>query len=602
MPKISDWSSLAGWNMSNVQNTNIMFANDTAMTNIAFVQNWDISSCEDIGGMFWNTSITDITPVSKWNTTSLTHVNHVFAGTSVVDFSPIANWDTSKVYEWHNAFADNSKITDGKNFKTIKVSSVKCAKQMFVNDTNLKTLDISTWDMSDIGSILDFDSFAMFANCPALQELTVGSKTVLFDTAHNLSSELCTPPSNDMYTGKWTKKDPYNHTDAISTDTLIKKYTSETAKAGTGEKATWVWEKKSTITFDKNGGIGGTDNVKVDSSLPNITPPTRTGYTFDGYAINHNLFKNAQDSSKFIWGNWQGPSSYNITSGMDSAVPSGNYSKIEWESNDGGDPGNGFFLTHSNYDTALLKKGDTVTVSFYLKVNRPGISSSSYMGEIEFDNNCQRAIPEGSILPTNWKRYAITVTCGKTIDDINNGYVAIDFYPGHTFQKGDALYISSPKIERGSKCTPWTPSLSSINATTEKTMYYNSMGESKHAYDLNADSVMEAQWTPNTYTISIPKAVSYKNMSVGKANTSDPYDISVKHKTGSFGETVTVSSQASNLTASDGSQLQASASSATEPLTFNTDGAKQDTVKISGDAQTASKWKGYLQYSVNIGQ
>lgn len=68
----------------------------------------------------------------------------------------------------------------------------------------------------------------------------------------------------------------------------------------------------------------------------------------------------------------------------------------------------------------------------------------------------------------------------------------------------------------------------------------------------------------------------------------------------SNGETVTVSSQASNLTASDGTQLKASASSASTPLTFSTDGTKQDTVKISGIAQTTSKWKGYVQYSVKI--
>lgn len=109
-----------------------------------------------------------------------------------------------------------------------------------------------------------------------------------------------------------------------------------------------------------------------------------------------------------------------------------------------------------------------------------------------------------------------------------------------------------------------------------------------------------AEWEANTYVVSIPKAVSYHNMSAGQANTSDSYDISVKHKTGSFAGTVNVSSQASNLTAPDGSKLNASASSASTPLTFTSDGTQKDTVKISGNAQTASKWKGYVQYNVKI--
>ena len=46
-----------------------------------------------------------------------------------------------------------------------------------------------------------------------------------------------------------------------------------------------VWIPQYTITFDKNGGSGGTSSIVVTYglSLPDITPPTRTGYTFLGY-------------------------------------------------------------------------------------------------------------------------------------------------------------------------------------------------------------------------------------------------------------------------------------------------------------------------------
>ena len=46
-----------------------------------------------------------------------------------------------------------------------------------------------------------------------------------------------------------------------------------------------IWIPQYTITFDKNGGSGGTSSIVATYglSLPDITPPTRTGYTFLGY-------------------------------------------------------------------------------------------------------------------------------------------------------------------------------------------------------------------------------------------------------------------------------------------------------------------------------
>ena len=43
--------------------------------------------------------------------------------------------------------------------------------------------------------------------------------------------------------------------------------------------------KKSAVTFDRQGGSGGTDSVTAayDGNMPDITAPSRTGYTFAGY-------------------------------------------------------------------------------------------------------------------------------------------------------------------------------------------------------------------------------------------------------------------------------------------------------------------------------
>ncbi len=48
--------------------------------------------------------------------------------------------------------------------------------------------------------------------------------------------------------------------------------------------ANWT-ANKYTVTFDQQDGSGGTESVTAtyDSAMPDITIPTRTGYTFDGY-------------------------------------------------------------------------------------------------------------------------------------------------------------------------------------------------------------------------------------------------------------------------------------------------------------------------------
>lgn len=46
------------------------------------------------------------------------------------------------------------------------------------------------------------------------------------------------------------------------------------------------WDKNTyTVTFDRQGGSGGTASVTATygAAMPPLTPPTREGYTFGGY-------------------------------------------------------------------------------------------------------------------------------------------------------------------------------------------------------------------------------------------------------------------------------------------------------------------------------
>ena len=73
--------------------------------------------------------------------------------------------------------------------------------------------------------------------------------------------------------------------------------------------AKWI-AKSCTVTFDKNGGSGGDNNVTAtyDATMTTITPPTRSGYTFDGYWDEEtdndgsgNKYYNANGTSAATW-------------------------------------------------------------------------------------------------------------------------------------------------------------------------------------------------------------------------------------------------------------------------------------------------------------
>ncbi len=69
-----------------------------------------------------------------------------------------------------------------------------------------------------------------------------------------------------------------------------------------------IWTANTyTVTFDRQSGTGGDGSATAtyDSNLPTITPPTRTGYTFQGYYTSANgqgsKYYNADGTGNYTW-------------------------------------------------------------------------------------------------------------------------------------------------------------------------------------------------------------------------------------------------------------------------------------------------------------
>lgn len=112
-----------------------------------------------------------------------------------------------------------------------------------------------------------------------------------------------------------------------------------------------------------------------------------------------------------------------------------------------------------------------------------------------------------------------------------------------------------------------------------------------------------AMWRANTYIVSIPTAINYKNMSIGIVDTSDEYDVTVSCKDGdTFNNVIKISSQPSSVASEseESKEMSVSTNSGKTPLMFKAAGSQKDCAKISGKINTLDIWKGRIQYTVSI--
>ena len=65
----------------------------------------------------------------------------------------------------------------------------------------------------------------------------------------------------------------------------------------------YATQNKYDVTFNKNGGSGGTNSKKVtyDADLPNITVPQQAGYLFSTYSYNNKDYYNSKGEEANIW-------------------------------------------------------------------------------------------------------------------------------------------------------------------------------------------------------------------------------------------------------------------------------------------------------------
>lgn len=156
-----------------------------------------------------------------------------------------------------------------------------------------------------------------------------------------------------------------------------------------------------------------------------------------------NLFKNSGSLSRNMMG---ALGVFKFSTVSDSNVPSGQALVCELTEFSPSFSTTGPYFLGSNYIEKLSVR-DVVTVTGYVKASKK-IKTKAVRCEF------LDASGDGSEFTTTWQRFQIT----GTVKGVGPANVAITFYAVNSeWEIGDKIYLSSPKIELGTKATPWTP-------------------------------------------------------------------------------------------------------------------------------------------------
>ena len=110
--KIADFSPIAGWDVSNVQNMRFMFGTlDTTnrpyvVDSVEAFRNWDVSSVLDFNQLFKGWAyVKDISPLKNWDVSAATNMgqmfNHFGKLGNLTDFSDLTDWDVRRVTDFN---------------------------------------------------------------------------------------------------------------------------------------------------------------------------------------------------------------------------------------------------------------------------------------------------------------------------------------------------------------------------------------------------------------------------------------------------------------------------------------------------------------------
>lgn len=247
----------------------------------------------------------------------------------------------------------------------------------------------------------------------------------------------------------------------------------------------------NTITFNKNGGSGGTDSLTVTNgaAMSNINIPAKTGYTFDGYYLNSVQYFNGSGVAQR---NWNYGTNQTLTASWIAKEYTVNFDK---QLGSGGSDS-----ARATYDAAMptitLPTRTGYTFSGYY--SQPNGGGTQYYAANGTSARTWNIDAESTTLYANWSinSYTVSITAGAGVSEVylstNSGATSGD-PSGTSYNYGTTVYgfaVLKPGYDSGAG---W------ILVDSKNAKYYvGPLTVSTSGNDFGTQNA-----TPKTYTVTL---------------------------------------------------------------------------------------------------
>ena len=158
-------------------------------------------------------NLTKIINPEKFDTSKITDMDQMFSSCPKLTSIDISTWDTSKVTDFNSIFYGDTALTEIKGVEHLVTSSAKRIRTMFYNCSSLTSIDVSTWDTSNVtnmnltfrgSSVTKLDlrnwDFSKVTNIENFVYSTVNLKTIILPASYaNIPVDI----RNIGFVGNW---------------------------------------------------------------------------------------------------------------------------------------------------------------------------------------------------------------------------------------------------------------------------------------------------------------------------------------------------------------------------------------------------------------
>ena len=468
-----------------------------------------------------------------------------------------------KIYIFSNHNQDNSGSDPIQNISGMRLYSFK----MYDNGTMVRNFVPCVVD--GVAGLYDLVGYKFYEDFTGTAFTYGNSTTVTYDTAFEVKS-----PTRDGYTfagwkvtsgltastAKWGTTS--NPSTAITADsTVCVNSSNPTASVyfknlnpSSNAKVilTAQWKANNyTITFNKNGGSGGSDTASATygSAMPTITAPTKSGYSFGGYLDGYitdgisswydgqynDGLTSVSTAATTIWKDLAGGNNLTLT----------NFSGDYWTGKslkfDGTDDYAVATLLNEIGENATWEvtfKESTTQSAFLIDQRENGVGyqpiylngtkfqfydseNGPYM-EAGFEANGVQTltiVKNGTSIiaylnaeQKNTETTAVTVAKTGRFT-IGARYSHESFFNGEIY----SIRFYDKALTASEVLTNYTKDMQRFGTAGENlNMYYNASAQSAKTYDKTSNSTLYAYWKPNNYTVTY----NYDNATAGNTETS----------------------------------------------------------------------------------